>query len=90
MPRTNPEEDTAKYNGIADELGLEGDEREDFIGSAMKRLGYVARSVWNEPEPEAGEKSGDFFSSRRRESNKQREVTGNAGGNYANFRERSS
>lgn len=51
---------------FADSLKLEGEDREDFINSAMKRRGFTQVSSWSEPEPENnGNAEGDFFSRQR-------------------------
>lgn len=66
-------EDYESLSDLADRLGLEDDEKESFIGSAMKRLGYIAKSLWEDaPAGDGNGNGGDFFSTKRRE--KTREV----------------
>ena len=62
------EEDYGKFSTIAEELGLEDDEKDDFIDSAMARKGYKPQRIWTDPEPESGNANGgegDFFSRKR-------------------------
>lgn len=55
-----------RLHEMADELGLEDDERESFIESGMARKGFQQRSTWAEPEgDENGGQRGDFFSASR-------------------------
>lgn len=56
----NPAE--ADYNALhslAERLQLEDDQREKFVNSSMKRLGYKPRTQWEPPEQEDGGKGGD-------------------------------
>lgn len=46
-------DDKIRFADIADELGLEGDEADEFIGAAMLKKGYRAVTDWMDPEPEA-------------------------------------
>lgn len=63
---TNPaEQDYAELSSWAERLGLEDDQKDKFINSSMKRLGYKPRTQWEPPEPENGgdnNDDGDFFS----------------------------
>jgi hypothetical protein len=53
---------------LAERLGLEEDESENFITSGMKRLGYKARQMWEDnDDTDSGSGGGDFFSTKRRE-----------------------
>lgn len=66
QPPANPaEEDYNSLTALAERLQLEDDQREKFINSSMKRLGYKPRTQWEPPEPEDGGKGkdddGDFF-----------------------------
>lgn len=73
----------AKFEEIVDDLGLEDDERESFITSAMTRKGFKPVTTWSDPEPDnSSGKTGDFFSAKKQQR-EQREV-GNkrAGGQY--------
>jgi len=74
------QEDRDMLDGLAERLGLEDNERDQFITSSMKRLGYRPRMDWDEPEPEnngGGNDGGDFFS--RRQQRQSRDV-GRSGG----------
>lgn len=60
----------AKLEDMAEDLGLEGDDREDMINSGMKRKGFVAKTMWADPEPDGKSGGGgDFFSRRQQENN---------------------
>lgn len=63
-------EDALAYlSEVAENLGLEDDERESFINSGMARKGFKQVSSWAEPDVDDGDKGGgDFFSTKRRES----------------------
>lgn len=67
------QEDHERFSGIADELGLEDDDRESFITSAMKRLGYKPRMAWDEREDDGGKgkDDGDFFTRRQKRETRQ-------------------
>lgn len=71
------------FGNVAEMLGLDDEERENFVTSAMRRRGHKPRIDWDD-NPESGSSSGggDFFSGRRRE---QRQVgnknRGSQGGN---------
>lgn len=53
------EEDHATISEMADRLGLEGDERDEYITEHMGRLKYRPRTVWDDPEDEDGNGGGD-------------------------------
>lgn len=64
-----------RLHEMADELGLEDDEREQFIESSMTRKGYQQRSTWAEPEGDDGGKSGgDYFTRRPQRGRETRRV----------------
>lgn len=48
-------DDKIRFTEIADELGLEGEEADEFIGTAMLKKGYKAVTDWMDPEPETPE-----------------------------------
>lgn len=56
------EDDYKRFSEIAQELGLEDKDHDNFINSAMKRKGYKPVMSWTDPEPEDGGGGGDFFS----------------------------
>jgi hypothetical protein len=86
MPRTDKENDLKRLNAFADEMELDGDDRDDFITSSMVRLGYKVKKLLDfDLDDEKNDDSGDFFS-RRRNTPKERDVKGR--GNYANFERR--
>lgn len=73
------EDDYNKFSEFAKEIGLEGEDFEGFVNSAMKRKGYKPRTAWDDPEPEDGGKGdGDFFS-RGGKQREQRQVGGDRG-----------
>lgn len=55
-------EDFERFSSLADELGIENDEKEPhkdkFIHEAMTRKGYKPRMTYDEPEPQQEGKSG--------------------------------
>ncbi len=58
------QEDLEKFLGIAEELGLEDDEANSFVSSAMKRKGHRPKLSWEDADTSDGDGSGgDFFSS---------------------------
>jgi len=75
-------DDHATLSELAERLGVDDEERDQFVSSSMKRLGYKPRTDWDDPDPDEnkGNGGGDFFS-RKREQNQrqQREVPGRGG-----------
>lgn len=69
-------DDKDLFDSVAEMLGLEDDERENFVTSAMRRRGHKPRIDWDDAEGGQSEGGGDFFSKRRRE---QRQVGGQRG-----------
>lgn len=71
---SNAQEDFDLFSGLAERLGLDENEAESFVGSAMKRLGHRPRLLWEDGDDNnEGGSGGDFFSrisggSQRRES----------------------
>lgn len=53
------------FHSVAEMLGLEDDETENFITSAMRRRGHKPRIDWDDSESEGKESGGDFFSKKR-------------------------
>lgn len=74
------QEDRTLLDDVAERLGLDDDERNDFVNSGMKRLGYKPRMDWDDPDPDEGKDGkggGDFFSRRKEEKQRQsRDVSG--------------
>lgn len=68
----------AKLSEMAEELGLEDDEKDNFVNSGMKRRGFKQTFTWSDPEPDGNDAGGDFFSKRR--EGQQRKVGGNGKG----------
>ncbi len=62
------QDDFLKFSEIAELLGLENEENENFISSAMKRRGHKPVLTWADAEGDGdGDgNSGDFFSAKRR------------------------
>ena len=81
-PQNPAEQDYADLSNWAERLGLEDEQKEKFINSSMKRLGYKPRTQWEPPEPEGDEGKGkgddDFFggSGGKPAGRQQREVRG--------------
>jgi hypothetical protein len=72
------------FTQVAEMLGLEAEESENFITSAMRRRGHKPLIQWGDNE-EAQEKSGDFFSRKREQRSVgpqrgQQRKTGSGGG----------
>jgi hypothetical protein len=44
--------------GMADELGLDGDERDQYVGFHMEKKGYTRTTAWNPPEQQGGKQGG--------------------------------
>jgi hypothetical protein len=66
---------------LADELGLDDDEREEYVDFHMGRAGYQRATTWTTPEPAQGggrggqrQQQGGFMS-----GSKQRQATKQAG-----------
>jgi hypothetical protein len=56
------------FKSVSEMLGLDDEETENFVTSAMRRRGHKPRIDWDDSD-EGGDKSGgDFFSGRRRET----------------------
>jgi hypothetical protein len=53
------------FHSVAEMLGLEEDETENFLTSAMRRRGHKPRIDWDDSESEGKESGGDFFSKKR-------------------------
>ena len=71
------QEDYESFAALAERMQLEEDEAENFINSAMKRLGYKAKQIWEDDDGgEGGKRGGDFFAPPRRTSPRQTRSTG--------------
>ena len=80
-------DDMLEYlSGVADNLGLEDDERDSFINSSMARKGFKQTASWTEPD-EGNKGGGDFFSGGRRESRNPNRPRGNrnSGGGFTQY-----
>jgi hypothetical protein len=55
------------FSSIVEMLGLEPEEAESFLTSAMRRRGHKPTIKWDDSDEGGGEGGGDFFSSKRRE-----------------------
>ena len=53
------------FQQVAEMLGLEAEESENFITSAMRRRGHKPKIQWDDDEESGGDGGGDFFSKRR-------------------------
>ena len=71
-------DDFELFNSVAEMLGLESDETENFVTSAMRRRGHKPRIDWDDNDEGGSDKGGDFFTARRRE---QRQVGRRSEGN---------
>lgn len=82
------EDDFNMFSELAERMGLEDEERENYITQHMKRLGYKMRTAWDEPESGDGNKNElGFFKEKTRERRtiepRQRRASGgNDGGFY--------
>lgn len=73
------QDDQTMLEELAERLGLEDDEAENFISSAMSRLGYKLRRVFEDDPDNGGNRGGgDFFS--QRQQRRTREIRGGRGG----------
>lgn len=53
------------FNQVAEMLGLEPEETENFVTSAMRRRGHKPLIQWGDSDGEDGDKGGDFFTRKR-------------------------
>jgi len=56
------------FSSVAEMLGLDSEESENFVTSAMRRRGHKPRIDWDDNEEGGGEKGGDFFTRRQRQT----------------------
>jgi len=74
------------FNQVAEMLGLEPDETENFVTSAMRRRGHKPKIQWDDDQENGSSGGGDFFSRRRetRQVGNQRKQrpTGTGGGGW--------
>lgn len=84
------EEDKIRFSDLADELGLEGEEKDNYIGEHMMRKGYRAVRDWLDPEPQTGQaQGGQFFNGPQRTTPPRKATAPNvppakrAGGQYS-------
>jgi hypothetical protein len=67
--------------GWADHLGLEGDEREEYVSFHMDKGGYKKATTWLPPDPdEGGKEGGSMFSKGRRKPGQAPGGSGGGGG----------
>jgi hypothetical protein len=71
---------------LAERLGLDDGETENFVTSSMRRLGHRAQIAWEDATPQDDEEGGgDFFSKKRQQrkvGGSQEEPRRNAGWQY--------
>ena len=53
------------FQSVAEMLGLEPEETENFVTSAMRRRGHKPKIQWDDDENAEGKGGGDFFSKKR-------------------------
>jgi hypothetical protein len=71
------QEDYARFSELAEELGFEEKEHENFVNKAMAKKGYKPVMNWTDPEPEGNEgESSSFFGSGGNRSQQRRNVGG--------------
>ena len=71
------EKDQEMLTDLAERLGLEDDEKENFVNSGMRRLGYKPREVWEDSDDDNPKSSdGDFFTTKRKPKREQRATKG--------------
>ena len=54
-------------SALAERLGLDDGETENFVTSSMRRLGHRANIAWADAEESGDEEGGDFFSKKRQQ-----------------------
>ena len=74
-------------SALAERLGLDDGETENFVTSSMRRLGHRAQIAWEDSAPAEEEGGGDFFSKKRQQrrvgsGRQQEEPQGNRGWQY--------
>jgi len=55
------------FHSVAEMLGLDDDESENFVTSAMRRRGHRPRIDWDDSEGSGDSGGGDFFSKKRQQ-----------------------
>jgi hypothetical protein len=70
------------FGQVAEMLGLDEEETENFVTSAMRRRGHKPLIQWGDSDEGDGEKGGDFFTRKRetRQVGRRREQGRQAGG----------
>jgi hypothetical protein len=53
-------------NKWADHIGLEGEERDEYVAFHMEKAGYQKATTWTPPEPEKGEGGGSSMFARKK------------------------
>ena len=79
-------DDYSMLSDLAEKLGLDDSESENFITSSMRRLGHRASIAWSDNEEQGDKGGGDFFSKARekrdvRGGRREQEGRGRASGN---------
>lgn len=75
------EDDFGRFSELADELELDGEERDNYIGMHMSKKGYKPVTSWADPDPDDGKPAG-FSPFAQSKSRQTRQVGGgNRGGN---------
>jgi hypothetical protein len=71
------------FNSVAEMLGLEPEETENFVTSAMRRRGHKPKIQWDDDEESGSGDKGDFFSRKREQRQvgpRRQRPTGTSGG----------
>lgn len=82
------EDDFNMFSALAERMGLDEEESQNYITEHMKRLGYKMRTAWDEPDNEGnGNSQLSFFKGekqreRRTIEPRQRKASGDSGGFY--------
>lgn len=73
------EEDFQRFSELAEEIGLDEKDRDEFIGFFMTRKGYRAIPTWTDGEPE-GDGGGSFFNKQQQRRETRQIPRGQQGG----------
>lgn len=76
------QEDFTLFSQVAEMLGLENDDHDNFITSAMKRRGHKPKLDWVDGDGDGKDDTGDFFTSKRRTRETERKVSKDKGWQY--------
>lgn len=67
-----------KLSELADDMGLEGDHKEEFVNRGMKQKGFIPKMAWTDPDDD-GKDSGFFGANKSRQ---RRRVSGDNQGGF--------